>query len=117
MQKLKSLGEEAATYLETNLSKALEKYQKVLLLTHVPPFREACRWEGRMSDDDWAPHFVGFQTGERLVNLMQKHPKLELIVLCGHSHQPANVTILPNLTALAGESHLGLPQIQGIVFV
>ena len=115
LHKLNDLGEEAAKSLGKTLRLALQNYPRVVLLTHVPPFREACLYEGKPTDDNWSPHFVGQATGEVLKKIMQEHPEKELLILCGHSHQGADVTILPNLHVLTGASELASPRIQGLV--
>lgn len=117
LKKLNELGSEAAYYLEKNLLLALNKYRDVVLLTHVPPFREASLWEGKMSDDNWAPHFVSTTTGIAIKKVMEQHPSKKLLVLCGHTHGKANVYILPNLQVLTGASEYGEPTIQGLIFI
>ena len=54
---MKRLGDEAAEYLGRTLREAIETHERVVLATHVPPFRETCRHRGKISDDDWLPHF------------------------------------------------------------
>ncbi|HEU0069465.1 MAG TPA: metallophosphoesterase, partial [Nitrospiraceae bacterium] len=61
---LESLGDEAAAHIRQVLPTALERWQRVMLLTHVPPLREACWHEGHISDDNWAPHFTCQAVGE-----------------------------------------------------
>ena len=53
---------------------------------HVPPFREACWHQGRISDDLWRPPFSCKAVGEALVEAMEAHPGREMTVLCGHTH-------------------------------
>lgn len=115
LRKLNALGTESAKHLEKVLRTALESYSRIVLLTHVPPFIEACWTEGKMSDDNWAPHFVNKTTGEVLKNIMEAHPDQELLVLCGHSHEFADVHVLPNIRVLTGESKLGVPSVQGVI--
>ena len=47
---------------------ALERFEHVLVLTHVPPFREACWHEGRISGDDYLPYFACKATGDVLLD-------------------------------------------------
>jgi hypothetical protein len=55
--RLHSLGDEAASYFRAVLPVALTRSRRLVVLTHVPPFREACWHLGRVSDDAWLPHF------------------------------------------------------------
>lgn len=117
LQKLNQLGSEAANFLKQQLSAALKTYERVVLLTHVPPFVEACLYDGVPCDANWAPHFVGQATGTVLETLMKQHPDQQLLVLCGHSHTGQDIHILPNLRVVTGHSELGLPNIQGVIYV
>ncbi len=73
-QKLNSLGDEAAIYVKNILPKALERYKDIILLTHVPPFREACWHQGEISNDEFLPHFSCKVVGDELVKVMRSYP-------------------------------------------
>lgn len=117
LQKLNALGDEAASYLEATLKIAFEKYQRVILLTHVPPFKQACFYEGKMCDDNWAPHFVSQVLGEALLRVKESIPNHPLLVLCGHSHSGVDTQIVSDLHVVAGEAELGNPKVQGLIYV
>ena len=51
--KLNALGDEAAGYLDRYVREALSQRRNVIVLTHVPPFRDSCWQEGRISNDDF----------------------------------------------------------------
>jgi predicted MPP superfamily phosphohydrolase len=108
---LKSLGDEAAAHLRRVLPAALANYRDVILLTHVPPLREACWHEGRLSDDDWAPHFTCQATGQAIVEIMREHPHNRITVLCGHTHGAGETNPLPNLHVITAGAEYGAPQI------
>lgn len=48
---LRRLGDEAADHIRRQLRTALDRYEVVLIATHVPPFKEVCLHEGRASPD------------------------------------------------------------------
>jgi hypothetical protein len=108
---LKRLGDEAAEHLRRVLPPALETYREVALLTHVPPFREACWHEGRISDDDWAPHFTCQASGQAVLEIMRQHPDRRLTVLCGHTHGGGETAPLQNLHVITGGAEYGNPAI------
>jgi 3',5'-cyclic-AMP phosphodiesterase len=116
LYKLNQLGLEAADYAYNQLTIAFEKYERVILLTHVPPFEESCLYEGLPSNPEWSPHFVGQAMGEALEDLMSRYPLKQLLVLCGHSHWGQDIHILPNLRVITGHSEVGIPSIQGVIF-
>ncbi len=111
-EKLEQLGDEAAAHLRHTAAEALTWAKEVVVLMHVPPFREACWYQGRTSDDNWAPHFVCAAAGQALREVMQSHPEQQMTVLCGHTHNPGRAEILPNLTVLTGGAEYGEPSIQ-----
>lgn len=117
LQKLNALGTEAAEYLCAQLGSAFKNYDRVILLTHVPPFREATFYKGVACDDNWTPHFVCQASGEVITDVMKHHPSKELLVLCGHSHWGCDLNLLPNLRVVVGHSELGIPNPQGLIFV
>jgi Icc protein len=53
LAKLYALGDEAADHFRTVLPDALRRFRHIVVLTHVPPFRDACWHEGRISNDGW----------------------------------------------------------------
>ncbi len=115
LAKLYELGSEAASALRERLLKAFRRYQRVVVLTHHPPFREACRYNNEMASDDWAPHFVCMAVGEMLREVMERNQNREVLVLCGHAHHGADEQILPNLHVRTGKSKTGAPKPQGIL--
>lgn len=112
---LNRLGEEAAESLKKHLLTALPFYERVIVLTHTPPFREACFYEGEVCDDNWAPHFVNYTAGEMLREVVSGFPDKEVLVLSGHSHHGADCQILPNLRVLVGQCEIGNPMVQGVI--
>lgn len=114
LAKLNALGDEAALFLEDHARQALARWRNVLVLTHVPPFRESCWHEGRVSAEDYLPHFACQAVGVRLAALMRKHPQNNMTVLCGHTHGSGFAQILMNLSVLTGGAEYGRPELQRI---
>ena len=68
LQKMQSLADRDAKNLQLDLLKAIScKPKKTIILTHVPPFREACFYQGKISGDDWLPFFGSKATGDVLL--------------------------------------------------
>ena len=112
---LRSLADEAAQHLETTLEDAACRYDNIILVTHVPPFREASWHEGTVSDEDYLPYFACKVVGDVLGKVMQAHPQSRLLVLCGHTHGGGELKLLENLHVLTGEAEYGKPAIQQVV--
>jgi 3',5'-cyclic-AMP phosphodiesterase len=113
--KLEELGDEAAAHFRHWLPVAANRRKRVLIATHVPPFREACWHEGRISDDDWLPHFSCAATGRALAEAAEANPSTEFLVLCGHTHGAGYVRILPNLEVFTGGAEYGRPSLQRVL--
>ena len=80
----------------------------------MPPFREACWHEGRISDDDWLPHFTCKAVGDVLSEAMRARPDRQMTVLCGHTHGAGEAEILPNLRVSTGGAVYGEPEVQRV---
>jgi Icc protein len=117
LAKLNALGDDAAVHLSTVLPDALRRFRQVVVLTHVPPFREACWHEGRTSDDNWLPHFTCKAVGDVLRKAMTAAPGHRMTVLCGHTHSGGDAQVLPNLHVLTGSATYGQPAIQRVLEV
>jgi predicted MPP superfamily phosphohydrolase len=111
---LRAMGQAAAEHVREHLQAALGLYRQVFLLTHVPPFREACWHEGRTSNDEWLPHFTCHAMGETILEVMRPRPDCRLTVLCGHTHSSGETWPLPNVQVLTGGALYGAPAIQNI---
>ena len=117
LERLHQLGDEAGAYFRRWLPEVLARYARVIVLTHVPPFRDACWHAGRVSDDEHLPHFSSAAAGQPMLDAMRQRPDAELTVLCGHTHGSGQVRMLPNLQVLTGEAQYGAPTIQRVLQV
>lgn len=117
LARLNALGDEAAGFFADRLPEALARFEKIILLTHVPPFEAACWYDGRISDKDYLPHFASKAVGDVLLRIMNQHPGRELLVLCGHTHGAGESRILPNLLVKTGGADYGRPQVQELLVV
>jgi Icc-related predicted phosphoesterase len=114
LRRLNGLGDEAAEHVRRVLPSALERYSRVLVLTHVPPFREACWYQGRTSDDNWSPHFTCVAMGEAIREVAARYPHRQITVLCGHTHGAGEARIGDNIQVLTGGAEYGRPEIQRV---
>jgi Icc protein len=112
--RLHALGDEAADHLARVLPEALESHRMAVVVTHVPPFRQAAWYQGRYSDDAWLPFFACKAVGDVLLEVMRRRPDRELLVLCGHTHGSGQTQVLENLRVLTGGAEYQKPTIQEI---
>jgi predicted phosphohydrolase len=95
--RLQELGREAGEALRPSLAEAAASFQHVIVLTHVPPFREAAWYGGVVSPDDWLPNVTCHAMGRVIRQLARAHPDVRFTVLCGHTHGEGKALIEPNL--------------------
>lgn len=109
---LRRLGDEAAEHFRRVLPEALDRFEHVLVLTHVPPFKESCWYEGRISSDEWLPYFTCKGAGDALQEAMMSRPDRSMQVLCGHTHGGGEAHIFSNLLVRTGAAQYGRPELQ-----
>jgi predicted phosphohydrolase len=98
---LQRYGSNEARALRDKLARVPAR-DELLVLTHVPPFPEACVYDGKMSEPAWLPWFTCIATGEVLAEHARAHPDTQITVLCGHTHGAGAFEALPNLTVRTG---------------
>ena len=116
IQLLNDLGTTEAFALGELLARAPAS-DALVVLTHVPPFPEACVYAGAQSEPAWLPWFTCIATGEVLAEYARAHPQKQITVLCGHSHGAGVCRPEPNLEVRtggwpAGEDDYGNPIVQ-----
>lgn len=84
--KLRELGNESAEHLDNQLAAVPEDANCVIILTHVPPWPEACWHEGQRSDEFALPRFCWQAGGNVISKFAEQMPHTKFIVLCGHTH-------------------------------
>lgn len=109
---LRGLGDEAAAELRERIAQALAGADKLLIVTHVPPFADACWHEGQRSDDAWLPWFTCVAAGEVIEAALAARPDARALVVCGHTHGGGAVDVRPNLRVLTGGADYGRPAAQ-----
>jgi predicted phosphohydrolase len=116
LNKMQQLADDDAHNLYKKLNIAATKDpKKIIVLTHVPPFRETSMYEGKISGDDFLPFFSSKATGDVLLKFAKEHPLIDILVLCGHTHHSAEYKPLNNLTIKVGKAEYNQPMIQGMI--
>jgi hypothetical protein len=117
LDKLHALGDEAAAHFRSVLPEALSRFQNIIVAIHVPPFREACWFDGKISSDPWLPHMSCKAAGDVLAEMMTGRPDRHMTVYCGHTHGEGEAQILPNLRVFTGGAQYRAPKLQRLVSV
>lgn len=109
------MAADSALHVETACEKAIANGRdKLIILTHFPPFAEACLYRGRQSEPQALPWYSSRLMGETLIDLAEKHPSISFTVLCGHTHSHCEIGPRPNLRVIVGDSDYGDPTVRMI---
>jgi predicted MPP superfamily phosphohydrolase len=113
---LQALGAQEAEALRGQLA-TLEPTPELIVLTHVPPFAEACWHNGKQSTPEWLPWFTCIAVGDVLRDYARRAPEAKITVLCGHTHGRGEFRAAENLLVRTGgwapgETDYGNPIVQ-----
>jgi predicted phosphodiesterase len=112
---LNRLGDECAARLAPKLRAAANMRHHVVVLTHVPPFREATWHEGRISDDHGLPWFSCKAVGDVILEAARDNPTCDFLVLCGHTHSGGRCAPASNIEVITAQAEYEKPRIQAIL--
>jgi predicted MPP superfamily phosphohydrolase len=116
LEKMQQLADVDAQQMQDNVSQALARHPKqIIILTHIPPFKESCMHLGHISDDQWLPFFSSKVMGDVLLHAAIENPATAFLVLCGHTHSVALYQPLPNLTVKTGSAEYFHPDLQQVI--
>ena len=112
LKKLNALGKKAAEEIEGKVARGFSSFDRLVLVMHIPPFEQACAYDGILSTQEWLPHISCKAVGDCLLKMMNERPEKELTILCGHTHGISVARLLDNLVVLTGEAEYSSPAIQ-----
>lgn len=117
LKKMQALADRDARRLKIALVHGIKNFhpKKVIILIHVPPFKEACLHEGQIGGEDYIPYFSSKAAGDVLLHVAQENPGIDFLVLCGHTHNKAALHPCPNLTVRVGMAEYTKPDIQEVI--
>jgi predicted phosphohydrolase len=116
LEKMQQLADEDALQLKNDLVQAVNLHpKKMIISTHIPPFKEACLHKEKFSGNDWLPYFSSKALGDVLMQVALENLSIEFLVLCGHTHSKADYKALDNLTVKVGRAEYYRPAVQQII--
>lgn len=112
-RKMQQLADADAAKLKLSLINACEnKYHKIVILMHVPPFPECCLYEGKLSNDDFMSFFSSKAMGDVLLEVVKNYAEIDFLVLAGHTHHKAEYQALDNLLVRVGAAEYYEPWVE-----
>lgn len=113
-----ALADASTATLQSKLEVALERYQTVYILTHMPPWAETTRAVGTEMEAFWLPYNVNSQMGKMIEAVMQGRNDKKVVVLAGHTHVPVVVHVSHNIECIVqGGKYLGAPTEHNSLFI
>lgn len=107
-----AIADTCARTLERKLNDACRLgAERVIVITHVPPYPEAARYMGKPSDGVGLPWFTSRATGDALDRVAAANPRASFEVLCGHTHEHVHYRRARNLNVRTGAASYGAPSI------
>lgn len=114
---MNQLGEEVAGKVAKKIDTALGTYNNIILLTHIPPFKEGCFYNGKPQTKYAIPFFSCKSLGETLIKKAKENPQSNFTVLCGHTHSYAKIRPAKNLEAITTDSRNKLPNMTNLITI
>jgi hypothetical protein len=116
VETVREMAEREAAELRARLESALQRFDRVMLAVHVPPFVEACVCGvGKMRPATHRPWYVNRTMGTMLERVADAHEDKRIHVFAGHVHGIVDLDILPNLRCSTAGAEYGSPAIHRIV--
>jgi Icc-related predicted phosphoesterase len=109
---LKRYGHRAGESIRATLRIALPLYKNIILMTHVPPWKEATWHEGAHSDAAWLPWFSCKAVGDAIIEETKKFPDRKVTVFCGHTHGFGYSRISEQVDVCTGGAKYRFPEVQ-----
>lgn len=115
---IQALSDEDARRLKRKVNKAVKDgYKKVIIVTHVPPFEEACAYAGRKSTPSGLPFFSSKILGDSILPIANKNPEVDFLWLCGHTHSRVIYKPCDNMTVKVAKAEYYFPRVEEVIRV
>lgn len=114
-RKMKQLGIESTNAIRQRVKTKLRSAQKIIVASHVPPFRTSALYNGKPCDANHQPHYVHSTLGAMMIGMARSYPEKQFTTLSGHTHSECSDHIFSNLTSFVGGHKKHRPQIHAII--
>jgi len=115
---IQTLSDKDARSLKRKVNKAVKLgYKKVIIVTHVPPFEEACLLAGRKSTPSGLPFFSSKILGDSILPIANKNPEVDFLWLCGHTHSRVTYKPSDNMTVKVAKAEYYFPRVEEVIRV
>lgn len=113
---LQELADKDASLMVRRVRRAAkENYSNIIIVSHVPPFEEACLYAGKKSTPSGLPFFCSVILGEKILPLTKEFPEINFTWLSGHTHSRGIYEPTHNLTVKVAEANYFKPQVEEVI--
>lgn len=107
MMRMQELGKDSAGKIRRILPLALTRFRHVILLTHVPPFPEAVRFNDAPCGPLHLPHYANLSAGLAIRGIANAFPRRRITILAGHAHSSTTTHISSNICVRVAHARTG----------
>ncbi len=113
---LQKLADADAQLLAKRVTKAVAGgFKRIIIVTHVPPFENACLNSGRKSTPSGLCFFSSRILGETIEPIAREHSEVDFLWLCGHTHSRVTLHVRENLEVRVAGAEYYYPQVNGVI--
>jgi predicted phosphohydrolase len=114
---VKKLAEQEVANVASKISKIVSSHENIIIVTHIPPWKEATWHEDAISNNTFLPWFSSKIMGEYLLDVANINKDNKFTVLCSHTHGAGVFIAANNLRCYTGFADYRHPQRAGLLRV
>lgn len=108
----RKLASEGAQHIHDGIKQAVvRKHSEVVIVTHFPPFAQACVYRGQPTGAGHLPFYSSMVVGDVLRDAANAFPNVKFTVLCGHTHGKTTYQYAPNMICHTAGADYGTPSV------
>jgi predicted MPP superfamily phosphohydrolase len=109
MLRMQEMGKCSAAKIRNILPLALTRYPRVILLTHVPPFPRAVRYNDGPCGPRHLPYYANLSAGLAIQGIAGAFPHRRITILAGHAHSACVTHIGTTICVRVAHARAGSP--------
>lgn len=113
----RGIADAAANRLLTAARAAATTHERVVIVTHIPPWTKVHRYGGKAATPASHPWYTSAATGKAIEAVAAEFPNVFFEVLCGHTHGAFKARISENIMCSVGGADYGLPVVSAMIGV
>jgi hypothetical protein len=107
----RAFADKWASEARDKLQHAALTYDKIIYVTHVPPFPGATWYKGAHTSPDALPWYTNMALGNVLADVADANPSVQFLVLCGHTHYGGTYDHFDNLRVIVAKATYRIPNV------